>query len=75
MLGQKIMSKSNLTLTETLREDVKRAVNKQMPANLNEGNILKKSARISPQQCKRLIKPFKKVLLQAIADKEGFKSH
>lgn len=36
MLGQKIMSKPNLTLTETLREDVKRAVNKQMPANLNE---------------------------------------
>lgn len=36
MLGQKIMSKSNLNLTETLQEDVKRAVNKQMPANLNE---------------------------------------
>ena len=67
----------DLSPIDMLWRDLKRAVHKQMPTNLNELEQCCKEewAKIPPQLCERLIKSYRKQLFQVTAAKGGSTNH
>lgn len=67
------MAKSKFNMIKILWWDLKRAVHKQIPANLRElRQHCKDWAKISPQCCERGIKSYRKQILQLLLMNHGY---